>query len=96
MTYTLNNPTEEYLYTEDLIKEATREFNKQFYGDIYTTFTVATDVYIITTQGRVYKSTTLSRNKALLEYYGEIGYTNEKNIEALKNALLVIHRVTNF
>ena len=96
MIYTLNNPTEEYTTQEMLIEEATREFNKQIYGDIYTIFTVVTDVYIITTKGRAYKSTTLTRNRARLDYYGEIGYTNEKNIETLKNALLVIHRVTNF
>jgi len=94
MTYTLNNPTEEYTTQEMLAEEATREFNKQIYGDIHSTFTVKNDVYIITAKGRVYKSTTLSRNEALLEYYGEIGYTNDNNISSLKNALRIISRVT--
>tara|TARA_Y100000589_G_scaffold65675_1_gene57216 strand:- start:6613 stop:6900 length:288 start_codon:yes stop_codon:yes gene_type:complete len=94
MIYTLNNPTEEYTTQELLVEEATREFNKKIHGDIHANFIIKNDVYIITTKGRVYKSTTLSRNEAELAYFGEIGYANDQNVSSLKNALRIISRVT--
>ena len=92
MIYTLNNPTEEPLDNDWLTEQAVSKFTANRTDEIHTTFIVKQDVFIITYSGDIYQSSTLSRNEARFNFYGEIESLSE--IDKLKNALEVIYAVT--